>query len=116
MVNRSCTPIVAAATLALAGCAPDLAPRPVLAVPSQKQSIVTFAGAAGQWPSEQWWSSFGDPQLHQLIRKALASAPDVAIAAARLRQAQGLAEQAGGALSPQVDGEASSRCAEAELQ
>ncbi|MDR2624741.1 MAG: efflux transporter outer membrane subunit, partial [Zoogloeaceae bacterium] len=39
-------------------------------------------------PLASWWTAFGDPQLDDLIRRALASAPDHRLAEARLRQAR----------------------------
>jgi outer membrane protein, multidrug efflux system len=41
-------------------------------------------------PDETWWRSFNDPVLDQLVAQALHSAPDLAIASARLREARAL--------------------------
>lgn len=41
----------------------------------------------GEWPTEQWWLAYGDPQLDQLIEEALLNAPSLAQAGARLREA-----------------------------
>lgn len=35
-----------------------------------------------------WWTAFGDPQLDDLVKRALADNPDMAIAASRVRQAR----------------------------
>ncbi len=40
------------------------------------------------WPTDLWWSSYGDPQLDTLIDEAFAGSPSLEIAQARLREAQ----------------------------
>lgn len=45
-------------------------------------------GAAVEAAPDGWWKSFGDPQLNRLIEQALSDNPSLAIAGARLRQAQ----------------------------
>ena len=97
--------IMIAMTMAgLAGCAvPDLGPPPTVRVASS----ATLAGPAGQWPATDWWQSFGDPQLSALIAAALRDSPDVAAAAARVRSADALVQQAGGALAPTITADGS---------
>jgi NodT family efflux transporter outer membrane factor (OMF) lipoprotein len=94
---------VALVTL-LSGCmAPDLGPLPQPATPqlvAASQSLQSAASA--DWPETQWWRIYGDQQLDTLIGEALAGSPDIAIAAARLRSAQGATEQAGAAGLPQI--------------
>jgi NodT family efflux transporter outer membrane factor (OMF) lipoprotein len=92
----------------LAGCAavPDLGPKPLPAAAGTFESHQSFADAAGEWPAEGWWQAWGDAQLDALIAEGLANAPDVAIAAARARAADALAQQAGAALGPRVGVEA----------
>lgn len=93
----------------LAGCAavPDLGPRPVPVAAESLASTATFANASGIWPTEGWWQAFGDDQLDTLIAEGLAGSPDVAIAAARVRAADALAQQAGAAMLPRVGAEGS---------
>ena len=93
----------------LAGCAtvPDVGPKPVPAAAESLKSRTSFAGAEGQWPAEGWWQGFGDAQLDTLIAEGLKGSPDVAIAAARVRAADAMAQQAGAALLPRVGAEAS---------
>ena len=91
----------------LAGCAaPDLGPRPMPAAPESLASDASFADAAGAWPVEGWWQAWGDPQLDTLIAEGLAGSPDITAAAARVRAAEALAQQAGAALLPRVGAEA----------
>ena len=93
----------------LAGCAtvPDVGPKPVPAAAESLESRASFAGAEGQWPAEGWWHGFGDAQLDTLIAEGLKGSPDVVIAAARVRAADAMAQQAGAALLPRVGAEAS---------
>ncbi len=101
---------IAAGLAALAGCAaPDLGPRPELATPDSFASSKSLTSTSGEtrWPEAAWWRGYGDPQLDALIGEALAGSPDIAIAAARVRTAQGAVQQQGAALLPTLDGEAS---------
>ena len=93
----------------LAGCAsvPDLGPKPVPAPAGAFESSAALAGAQGQWPTEGWWQGFGDAQLDALIAEGLKGSPDVVIAAARVRAADAMAQQAGAALLPRVGAEGS---------
>jgi NodT family efflux transporter outer membrane factor (OMF) lipoprotein len=43
------------------------------------------------WPRQQWWRDYGDSQLDQWVASALQDNPDIAVAAARVRQAQAMA-------------------------
>ncbi len=47
------------------------------------------------WPEHKWWTSYSDTQLSQLIEEALSDAPSLKAAAARLKNAEGVARQAG---------------------
>ncbi len=94
---------------ALAGCAAsDLGPRPELAAPDAYASQRSLASQGSvAWPNAQWWRSYGDPQIDALIAEALAGSPDIAIAAARIRTAQGAVQRAGAANLPTLDGQGS---------
>ena len=97
------------AALFMAGCAqfPDLGatpqPRPVDAF----QSTQSLKAPSAQWPAEQWWLAYGDAQLNALIAEALADAPDLAAAAARLQRADAVVQITGAASQPQVSANAS---------
>ena len=86
----------------LGGCAPDLGPAPVVKPISAYASAQSLAAPAADWPADAWWSAYGDPQLDALEAQALAGSPDLAVAAARVRQAQAAVEQQGAAGKPQV--------------
>jgi NodT family efflux transporter outer membrane factor (OMF) lipoprotein len=103
-VNKSLYPLSALSVLAAACTSgPDYeAPAPAsLGVPGR------YYGAAGEAISPQqlaaWWGQFGDPQLDSLIQQAIAGNLDLAVAAARLRQARESVVQARAGRLPTVD-------------
>ncbi|WP_395390891.1 efflux transporter outer membrane subunit [Novosphingobium sp. BL-8A] len=108
-------PRVAAASmlavgLSLSACAvPDLGPKPQLRAPSTLDSTQSLSSqqADAQWPQQQWWTAYGDPQLDALVAEALAGSPDVASAQARIMQARGAAQVAGAATLPSLNGQGS---------
>jgi len=57
----------------------------------------------GDWPRQDWWTGFGDPQLDALVADALAHSPSLREARARTERAAALAAAAGAALYPRVD-------------
>lgn len=59
--------------------------------------------------SAGWWSAFGDPQLTQAVEAALARNADLAVAEARVREAEALARQARSALAPVLTGAVSAQ-------
>lgn len=100
---------VASSFLLLAACAavPDLGPRPEIRAPGAIAAAQSLAATPAAWPGDGWWTGYGDPQLDALIEEGLRASPDVAMASARFRSATAMARQAGAALLPTVDGEAS---------
>lgn len=58
------------------------------------------------WPTTAWWTTYGDPQLNNLIEHALANNPNLALAQARIARAQASADLSQAATSPQVNGSA----------
>src|SRR4051794_39153588 len=65
-------------------------------------SFVERDTAAAQiWPQPDWWLEFGSPELSALIARAQADNRDLAIAAARVVEAQGQTAVQRGALFPQ---------------
>jgi NodT family efflux transporter outer membrane factor (OMF) lipoprotein len=93
-----------AAVSALAACAsqPNLGPAPKTASAAAMASEQSFSAPAAAWPADAWWRAYDDPQLDQLIETALAGAPDMAAAKARLAKAEAVARQAGADLLPQL--------------
>jgi outer membrane protein TolC len=92
-----------------AACAaiPDLGPAPAKKPPEIYTAAKSFAAPAVDWPSDEWWKSYGDEQLDRLISEALAGAPNLAEAEARLQQAQSFVQQAGASRLPQLSAQSS---------
>jgi len=91
----------------VAGCVPNMGPKPTLSEPAAYDTARTFTDTTGTWPTDQWWKAYGDPQLDALIDEAIAGSPDLRITEARLKQAQAIAQQAGGELWPSLSAEGS---------
>jgi NodT family efflux transporter outer membrane factor (OMF) lipoprotein len=66
------------------------------------RSLANLSAAA--WPSTDWWSGLGDPQLDALIAEALEDNPGLGVADARARAAQAEAGVAEAARKPSVNG------------
>ncbi|MFL9878245.1 efflux transporter outer membrane subunit [Herbaspirillum rhizosphaerae] len=103
---------LALAALTLAGCAQfsDLGPRAEPKATDAYQSSQSLTGTTVgtvAWPDDNWWTVYGDKQLNTLIGEALHGAPSLAVARARLLKAEGVAQQQGAALLPQVSANAS---------
>lgn len=95
--------------LALSACAtvPDPGVGPTPRTAETVAATQTFAPrGAGIWPPDRWWERVGDPQLTALIEEGLANAPQVAVAAARIRRAEAEAQRIGAARFPSVGAEA----------
>jgi multidrug efflux system outer membrane protein len=97
-----------AAALALAGCTlfdvgPQMA-RPVVAPPAAWQAV---QDAPLDWPDPRWWTLFASAELDALLEQAQANNQDLAIAAARIRQAEAAVRIAGASLQPTLESGAS---------
>jgi NodT family efflux transporter outer membrane factor (OMF) lipoprotein len=89
------------AVLLLRACAPTPLPQaPASDIPAGFQQAA--AKNAPLWPKPDWWQGFGDPELTRLVTAAESGNLDLAQAAARLRQADARARQAGAALLPSL--------------
>lgn len=109
-INRMATfslPIVS--LLVLGGCAqlPEHVKSVEIRRIDQLGSEKSFSATAITWPQDQWWRTYGDPQLDALIEEALRDSPNLAVAQARLRQAGAMTQVAGAARMPEVSGNAS---------
>ncbi|MDE1145835.1 MAG: efflux transporter outer membrane subunit [Azospirillaceae bacterium] len=100
------------ALLALAGCsvgpdyqrpqiaAPD-AWRPADAPPSADAKPAPKP-ATDPWPATDWWKGFGSTQLDAFIAEAESANDDLAVAVAKVREADAQAQVSGAALLPSV--------------
>ena len=98
MNKRAAIPLLA---LLLAGCT---TPVPKALSPQLVPRTFTgpIAGDAKVWPEPAWWQSFGDTQMTALVRQAQDGNRDVAIAAARVMQAEAQSTIQRSALFPQI--------------
>ena len=91
--------------LLLAGCSTPV-PQ-ALAPQMQPKSFTTAApDQAKIWAEPSWWQGFGDPQLTSLVEQAQTGNRDIAIAMARVMQAEAQSTIQRSALFPQVGGQA----------
>jgi NodT family efflux transporter outer membrane factor (OMF) lipoprotein len=58
---------------------------------------------AGVWPSADWWHGFGSEKLNELIAEAERNNDDLAVAIARVQEADAQARIAGAPLLPSLD-------------
>ena len=95
--------------LLLAGCAqlPDWQGKASLDRPLPTDLSASAHAPTLPWPQAQWWQRYGDAQLNALIDEALQGAPDMAAAAARVRQAQALLGVQQSSTRPQLSANAS---------
>jgi outer membrane protein, multidrug efflux system len=103
---RGRTALVAATLLALAGCAvaPARLGEPALRddVPLAGLQAPVRAG----WPTAQWWRQYDDPQLDDLMDRAMRQSPDLALAQSRVQNAEQSAKLAAAQLGLSVNGNA----------
>jgi NodT family efflux transporter outer membrane factor (OMF) lipoprotein len=98
--------LLAVGAVLLAGCkvGPDYE-TPDVAVPENwnatASSVPTTQPAAAA--VTQWWTTFNDPVLNELVGDAVRANLDLRIAAARLREARALRRVAGSGLFPMLD-------------
>ena len=94
---------VLAALGALAACSVGPAyKRPDIPLPAQWRDTFNDEASA-VWPSADWWRGFGSEKLDELIAQAQRSNDDLAVAIARVQEADAQARIAGAALLPSFD-------------
>ena len=103
-VRSLCSSSCLIAVLLLTACAPlpPASTRLIEKLPSEFATSSTFTAAVVQWPTMNWWNSYQDAQLDQLIEEGLRGSPNLAIAQARLNRAQAYTQVAGAPLQPQI--------------
>lgn len=92
---------------AIAGCAGSLGPtveRPTVA-PAELPTLVPSATARpdATLSIDRWWTLFGDAALDRLIADALARNHDLALAAARVREARARLDEVRGSQAPSLE-------------
>ncbi|HEX3949601.1 MAG TPA: efflux transporter outer membrane subunit [Steroidobacteraceae bacterium] len=95
--------LCACALAALAACSVGPAyERPNIPLPTA-WSEATPADGSGIWPSSDWWQGFGSEKLNELIAEAERNNDDLAVAIARVQEADAQARIAGAPLLPALD-------------
>ena len=91
--------------IVLAGCAPshDIGEPPPQQIPASHVSMDLPAAVKNGWPQSNWWQDYHDPQLNNLIQRALANAPDMQIANQRIKLAEAQARMSQASLGPEMD-------------
>lgn len=97
--------LAGAASTVLSGCAaiPKLGPAAQMKAASSYAALQSFSAPTADWPQDRWWRAYQDPQLNRLVETALTGSPDLAVAQARVRQADALADQVESTLGPQIN-------------
>lgn len=97
------------ASVCVAVCLTGCATRPPQALTPQLVPK-TFGGrvdaTAPVWPRSGWWQGFGSPELSRLVELAQADNRNLAIAAARLREARAQVTMERAALFPAIEAQA----------
>lgn len=112
MLKINCFAMIAV-TLALSGCARlpfGISPSSRLLEPDKLESGSAIRSAAKQppqWPLQDWWKVYADPQLDRLVAEATADNPTMHIALARIAISQALSGAAKAALFPYIQADAS---------
>jgi NodT family efflux transporter outer membrane factor (OMF) lipoprotein len=91
-----------ACAVLLAACAAPADIHPTRSLAAPVPDAAAPADATWTWPASAWWQGFGDTQLNQLVEQALAGAPTLQVAQARLRQAEAAVNAVDAARAPQV--------------
>ena len=86
----------------LVACAPEHATVSPLQARTVTASVNTVLHHQ-DWPKNEWWKAYNDPQLNRLIAKALNDAPDMQIARQRITLAEAQAKATLAADGPQMD-------------
>lgn len=109
LVSRPVSLLTLVSILGLAACAqiPQTPPRSQIKPAGDWAADQRVASPARQWPQERWWNAYGDAQLDRLIEEALAGAPSLRVAAARLQRAEAGIQSSREASAPQLSANAS---------
>ncbi len=107
-MSRSRLPLCSSLLLLGLGACSLNAPQtaPTMALPATWKHAGGFPLASPTQDLSRWWNHFDDPLLTQVITDALKASPDVAVAAARVREARARRDAERASLFPSLDGSA----------
>ena len=100
--------LVAASALTLSACAslPNMGPAPQMKPAAAFAASQSLAAPDRPWPTDSWWTAYGDPELNALVDEALKGSPDLAAAQARLDKAEAYRAGAEAKTLPTLTGQA----------
>ena len=78
-----------------------------ISLPADWKNAAGFPVASPTRDLSRWWNKFGDPTLTRIISDALGNSPDMASAAARIRESQARRRAEAASLFPSLSGSAS---------
>jgi NodT family efflux transporter outer membrane factor (OMF) lipoprotein len=99
-LNATVSALLATSLLTACAAVPALPPAQAIKPAKTYAAAQSLGAPASDWPTDHWWTAYGDAQLDGLIDEALKGSPDLAAAQARVRKAQALAGQARAAILP----------------
>jgi multidrug efflux system outer membrane protein len=103
---RSRNALMAATLAVLAACAKVPAKLDLPALRDDVPLAGLQAPTRSDWPDAQWWWHYNDPQLDDLIARAMQAAPDLALAQSRVRSAEQSARLAAAQMGLSINGNA----------
>ena len=105
---RTLALLAAASALTLSACAslPKMGSAPQMKPAAAYAASQSLAAPDRPWPTESWWTAYGDPELNALVDEALNGSPDLAAAQARLEKAEAYREGAQAKTLPTLTGQA----------
>ncbi|HVJ47130.1 MAG TPA: efflux transporter outer membrane subunit, partial [Luteolibacter sp.] len=95
-----------ATTFVLVGCASITSPNANHPLPAEWKNAGKFPVAAPNRDLSRWWNQFGDPTLSKVVSIALQDSPDIATAAARIRESKANQDAQRSSLFPTLTGSA----------
>ena len=100
--------LAAASALTLSACAslPNMGPAPQMKPAAAFAASQSLAAPDRPWPTDSWWTAYGDPELNALVDEALKGSPDLAAAQARLDKAEAYRAGAEAKTLPTLTGQA----------
>jgi NodT family efflux transporter outer membrane factor (OMF) lipoprotein len=109
MIRRSILLAATASAVALCACAslPNQAAAPQMKPAAAYASSQSLAAPERPWPTDSWWTAYGDPELSALIEEGLKGSPDLAAAQARLDKAESFKAGAEAKTLPSLTAQAS---------
>lgn len=105
-MHRAILLLACASALSACAAVPHLGAEPQGKPAASYATAQSFQAPQTDWPTEAWWTRYNDRQLDALVDEALKGSPNLVQAAARVRRADALEEQARSAIRPNLSANA----------